>query len=83
MSDSLERQSDETPTVEVRIYRDGRLVQRELCESEEDAALVVEKWSEIEGTEFEVDDLSSPHQPDQILDLEPPEPAEDEAFRRN
>jgi hypothetical protein len=71
VSDSLEGKPDETPTVEVRVYRDGRLVHRELCESDDDAALVVEEWNEIEGTEFEVDDLSSRHRPDQILDLEP------------
>jgi hypothetical protein len=80
MADPLEAQADETPTVEVRVYRGGRLVHRELCESDEDAALVVERWSEVEGTEFEVDDLSSPHRPDQILDLEPPDTQED-AYR--
>lgn len=80
MPSSPEGQADETPTVEVRVYRDGRLMHRELCESDEDAALVVEEWNEIEGTECEVDDLSSPHRPDQILDLEPPEPPDEEAY---
>jgi hypothetical protein len=78
--DSLEGKFDETPTVEVRVYRDGRLVHRELCESDEHAALVVEEWSEVEGTGFEVDDLSSPHRPDQILDLEPSETGDDDAY---
>lgn len=78
--DSLEGKSDETPTVEVRVYRDGRLVHRELCESDEDAGLVVEEWSEVEGTGFEVDDLSLRHRPDQILDLEPSGTRDDDAY---
>ena len=35
------------PTLEVRIYDRGQLLTRELCESEEDAAEVVERWSDV------------------------------------
>lgn len=72
MSDLFEER-DETPTVEVRVYRHGDLVHRELCESEEQAALVIEEWSELDGVECEVDDLSVRHEPGDILE---PEPAE-------
>jgi hypothetical protein len=51
----------ETPTVEVRVFRDGALVHRELCESAEDAQRVVDAWSEGEAVSFEVDDLSCGH----------------------
>jgi hypothetical protein len=63
----------ETPTVEVRVFRHGELVHRELCESEEQASLVIEEWSELDGVECEVDDLSVRHRPGEILG---PEPAE-------
>jgi hypothetical protein len=62
----------ETPTIEVRVYLDGRLLERDLCESEIEAALAVEAWTEIDGIECEVDDLSIAHRPDEIL--EEPEP---------
>jgi hypothetical protein len=72
MSDMFDER-DETPTVEVRVYRHAELVHRELCESEEQAALVVEEWSELDGIECEVDDLSVHHEPGEIFE---PEPAE-------
>jgi hypothetical protein len=61
----------ETPTIEVRVYRDGRLIERELCESDEQAALAVEAWQEVEGVECEIDDLSIRHRPGDILEPEP------------
>lgn len=87
MSDLFEAR-DETPTVEVRVYRHGELVHRELCESEEQAALVIEEWSELDGIECEVDDLSVRHEPGDILEPEPAElreedhPEQREADRR-
>lgn len=66
--------STETPTVEVRVFRDGELIRRELCDSEDDAALVVDEWSEVDGIEVEVDDLTIVHRPGDILAPEPPEP---------
>ena len=72
--------SDETPTMEVRVFQNGRLVHRELCESDEQAALVVEAWSELEGVECEVDDLSSRHGPEDVLAPESTELANDEDY---
>lgn len=50
--------SSEARTIEVRVFRHGRLIHDELCESEEQAALVVDAWSEMEGVECQVRDLS-------------------------
>jgi len=61
----------EAPTVEVLVYRDGGLIHRELCESAEAAAGVVEEWGELDGVTFSVDDLAVKHSPDQILEPEP------------
>jgi hypothetical protein len=58
----------EAPTVEVRMYRDGTMIHRELCESTEAAADIVELWSEVEGVECVVDDLSVEHRTGQILE---------------
>lgn len=76
MSDLFEER-DEAPTTEVRVFRHGELVHQELCESEEQALLVVEEWSEMEGVECEIDDLSVRHRPGEILEPEPAEPSEE------
>jgi hypothetical protein len=55
------------PTIEVRIYREGRLLARELVETEQDAAGVVERWSDVENVYVLVDDLSVRHAPGDIL----------------
>lgn len=55
------------PTIEVRIYRNDQLMVRELCESEEEVAAVVEQWSDIENIYALVDDLSTRHGPGDIL----------------
>jgi hypothetical protein len=49
---------DTTPTLEVRILRDGAVVQRELCETEAEANALVEAWSDVDGVVVEVDDLA-------------------------
>jgi hypothetical protein len=67
---------DTTPSIEVTVYRDGEVIHRELCETDLDAEAVVEQWKEVEGTEFQVDDLSVHHRPTDIL--EPTESALDE-----
>lgn len=72
-SDPLPEDHGETPTTEVRVYRDGRLLERELFESEVEAALAIEAWTEIEGVECEVDDLSLRHRPGEVV--HDPEPA--------
>lgn len=55
------------PTIEVRIYRNDQLMVRELCESEEEAAAVVEQWSDIENVYVLVNDLSARPGPGDIL----------------
>lgn len=57
MSDLFEER-DEVPTIEVRVFRHGELVHEERCESEEQAALVVDEWSDLDGVECEVGELS-------------------------
>jgi hypothetical protein len=69
---------DEAPTVEVRVFQHGELVHRELCESEDQAALAVEEWSELDGVRCEVDDLSIEHRPGDIFEPEPAVALEDE-----
>lgn len=72
---------DDTPTIEVRVFQEGKLVHRELCESEEQAGLVIETWSELEGVECEVEDLSAHHGPQDVLAPEPGEAATEEDYR--
>lgn len=55
------------PTIEVRVYRDDLLLARELCETEADAAAVVERWSDVDHVYVLTDDLSSHHDPGDIL----------------
>ncbi len=64
---------DEAPTLEVRVYRDGALIHRELCESEEDAAAAVERWEEEPGVECEVEDLSASRRDVEVFEVEPPD----------
>lgn len=68
----------DTPTIEVRVYRDAELIQRELCESEEEAARVLESWSELDDVTCEVDDLSYHHRPGDVLEPQPPEPVDED-----
>ena len=88
MSKELFDERNEVPTLEVRVFRHGELVHRELCESEEQASLVIDRWSELDGVECEVDDLSVRHRPGEILGPEPAElrdedyPAQAEADAR-
>lgn len=55
------------PTIEVRVYLNDRLLAHELCESEEEAAGVVDQWSEVDHVYVVIDDLSSHPGPDDIL----------------
>ncbi len=71
MAEQQPHPSDEAPTVEVRVFRHGEFVHTELCESEEQAALVVEQWSELDGVQCEVDDLTVKHRPGDIFEPEP------------
>jgi hypothetical protein len=64
---------DGTPSIEVRVYRHGDLIERRMCESEEEAAAVVEEWSELDDVSCLVDDLSFHHAPGDVLEPEPTE----------
>ena len=79
MSESPFVGQDETPSVEVRVFRYGELIHRELCTSEDQASSVADAWSELEGVECLVDDLSAGHKAGDILEPEPVEP-EDESY---
>jgi hypothetical protein len=59
------------PTVEVRVYRYGALISRIWCESEDAATAEVDKWSELDGVECEIDDLSFRHRPGDVFEPEP------------
>jgi hypothetical protein len=78
MSDHQAFDSSDTPTIEVRVYRHDELIQRELCESEEQAAAVLEGWSELDDVRCEVDDLSFHHRPGDVLEPAPPEPVDED-----
>lgn len=58
----------ESPTVEVTVFRSGREIARELCDTPEEAALAVERWGEDAGVVCQVDDLSVHHGPEDIRD---------------
>jgi hypothetical protein len=57
-----------SPTVEVIVFQHGHEIARELCESSEEAAVIVDWWNEQDGVECQVDDLSIHHCPDDILE---------------
>lgn len=78
MSDELVRGPEQSPTVEVRVFRDGAMVATELCDSEEEAAAVVERWSEVAGVTTEVDDLAVRHRPEDVLAPQPAEPVDED-----
>lgn len=61
----------EHPTLEVRIYRDGVLSRRELVETADEAAALVDTWADAEGVRCEVVDLSRDREPAGVLDPRP------------
>ena len=84
MSDiDIERPEPTDPrTIELRVFREGQLVERVLCESlaeAESLALARTDAAQPVTLEFEIDDLSTAHRSGDIAaeDLEP-EPDEDE-----
>ena len=60
-----------TPTLEVLVLRDGVIVHRELCETDDQAEAIVLAWSDTEGVVVEVDDLSRRAAPAGILEPRP------------
>ncbi len=57
MTDALFDRTDGLPMLEVRAFRHGRLIHQERCESEEQALLIVDAWSDIEDVTCEIVDL--------------------------
>jgi hypothetical protein len=64
--------------VEVRVYRHGEQVHRELCESAEHAQAFIDEWPEeqVSDLRFDVDDLTVRHAGTDVLDPDPEEPIE-------
>lgn len=77
MPEDRYEQGEQTPMIEVRVFRNGELIHRELCESEEQASDLIEAWGELSGTTFEVDDLSVHHGGGEILEPEASEATEE------
>ena len=77
MTDQRPHISGEAPTVEVRVFHHEVLVHTELCESETDAALLVEQWLEFDDVRCEVDDLTIKDRPAGEPESEPVVPAEE------
>jgi hypothetical protein len=67
----------ESPTIEVVAFRHGREIGRELCDTPEEAALVVEQWSEQHGVTCQVDDLAVHHTPTEVRDPSPDDAVDD------
>ncbi len=78
MTEQQPHRWDDSPTIEIRVFRHGELVHTELCESEEEATLVVEEWADFDGVQCEVDDLTVKHRPGDIFEPMPAVPAEED-----
>ncbi|PXY36520.1 hypothetical protein [Prauserella flavalba] len=66
----------ETPTIEVRVYRGDELIERNLAESDEEAAALADFWAEVDGVTCDIDDLAVHHRPGDILEPGAAEPAD-------
>jgi hypothetical protein len=60
-----------TPTLQVNVYEDGRLIAQVACESATEAADVAAEYEERDGVQCEVEDLAVHHGPDDVLAPEP------------
>jgi hypothetical protein len=60
------------PTTEVRIYRDHRLVVREVCESPEEVGALVEQASDLDHVYLRVRDASPDLGPGDVVAREMP-----------
>ena len=73
------QESGSTPTLEVRVLRDGVVVHRELVESDEEANAVVEAWADTDGVTCEITDLTRDDGRQSVLDPRPWEVDADDA----
>ena len=71
----------ETPTIEVTVFRDGQVIHRELCETDEEATAVAEQWSETGEVECQIDDLSVHHRASDVLEPSESELSDDDGRR--
>lgn len=46
--------SEQTPTVEIIVRREGEIIERQLCDTMEEAADLADAWEETAGTEVTV-----------------------------
>lgn len=69
MSETFTGSTPETAGLEVRVLRHGTVVHREFCESEEEAVLAVDAWSEFDDVECQIREAST-------SDFRPFDPAE-------
>ena len=58
MSDIRPDDVGATSSIQVVVYREGKVIDRQLCESPEEAAATVEAWEQNDGIECVVRDLS-------------------------
>jgi hypothetical protein len=58
MSDIRPEDVGATSSIQVVVYRDGKVIDRQRCESPEEAAAAVEAWEQNDGIECVVRDLS-------------------------
>jgi hypothetical protein len=70
-----------TPTLQVNVYEEGKLITQVACESAEEAAEIVAEWEERERVECEVEDLAVHHGPDDVLAAEPEDALVDDDYR--
>lgn len=68
MTDQRRNNCDDNPTVEVLVYRNDVLVDTELCESAEQAALVLDSWSDVDGIRCEIADLLAGSAPNDLFE---------------
>lgn len=80
MVDARSDERDEHPVVELLVYRHGELVRRELFETEEQARYAMDAWGDLDGVEFRLGDLSVHHGAQDILEDEPGETLEEDAY---
>ena len=71
----------ETPALWLNVYEHGRRVARIPCESQEDAARVIEQWEDAEGIEWELEDFAARHDALDVLAPEPEDAIPEEEYR--
>ena len=71
----------EVPTLQLNIYKQGRLVARIPCESVDEAAVIVAQWEDGDGIEYTLEDLSATHGAADVLAPEPEDLLVEDEYR--